>query len=254
MSIIVLFAGCGLTGKTTRVTLRFDNVVISPQIAAIKVASVKIEAGGIHLQNIDVFPWGAFSDDDLEVLEGSLRDTISAIQPDRESSSEREIYLYVTVRRYFVVSSNHSVGVLAAVSWQAADSDSKPIFQELFYAADVYSGSFPLFRTLGGIKNTVNEIIMRRIIGKSITIATPRGYTNNMTLSTKGTFNTYADAIINLPPEITSTVCRYYSSNKYGSYCAQWTSEIHTIEWHWAQVPEDIDWEEFLLQPIRVIR
>jgi hypothetical protein len=74
-------------------SLRFDNVVISPQIAAIKVASVKIEAGGIHLQNIDVFPWGAFSDDDLEVLEGSLRDTISAIQPDRESSSEREIYL-----------------------------------------------------------------------------------------------------------------------------------------------------------------
>lgn len=253
MSIIVLFAGCGLTGKTTRVTLRLDNVVISPQIAAIKVASVKIEAGGIHLQNIDVFPWGAFSDDDLEVLEGSLRDTISAIQPDRESSSEREIYLYVTVRRYFVVSSNHSVGVLAAVSWQAADRDSKPIFQELFYAADYSSGPI-IWRTVGGQKDSVNEKILRRIIERSIAIATFGRNSNDMSFSTQGTFNTFADAMNNLPSEITSTTCSYYSSRKNGSYCTQWSSETHTIEWHWAQVPEDIDWEEFLLQPIRVIR
>lgn len=189
----------------------------------------------------------------MEVLEGSLRDTISAIHPDRESSSESEIYLYVKVRRYFVVSSTNSVGVLAAVSWHAADRYSKPIFHELFYAADYSSGSF-IWRTVGGQKDSVNEKILRRIIERSIAIATFGRNSNDMSFSTQGTCNTFADAMNNLPSEITSTTCSYYPSSKYGSYCTQWSSETYTIEWHWAQVPEDIDWERFLLQPIQVIR
>jgi len=254
VSMMVLFAGCGITGKTTRLTLRLDNVVISPQMSTIKVASVEKEAGATHLQNLGLFFYEAFSDDDMEILEGSLRDTISAILPDRGSSSESEISLHVLVRRYFMVSSNNGAGILAAISWHVADSDSKPIFQELFYAADFYSGPFFL-RTIGGQKDSVNEKILRRIVGRSISIAIQQRNTNDAPLSTKGTFNTYADAISNLPSEITSiTGCSYYSSSKYGQYCTQWSSETYPIEWHWAQVPEDIDWEEFLLQPITVIR
>lgn len=252
--MMVLLTGCGLTGKTTRVTLRLDNVVTSPQMSTIKVASVEKEVGATHLQNYGLFFREAFSVEDLEILEGSLRDTISAIQPGRGSSSEREISLHVLVRRYFVVSSDKGAGILAAVSWRVADSDSKPIFQELFYAADFYSGPFFL-RTIGGQKDSVNEKILRRIVRRSISIATPPGNTNAAPLSTKGTFNTYADAISNLPSEITSTTgCSYYSSGKYGSYCAQWASETYPIEWHWAQVPEDMDWEEIHFQPITVIR
>jgi len=222
-------------------------------MAAIKVASVKKEKGGTHIQNVGFFPWGAFSDDDVEVLEGSLRDTISTIQRDRVSLSESQIYLYVLVRRYFVVNSYDSAGILAAVSWFAADSDCKPIYYDLFYAADYYSGPFFL-QTIGRQKDSINEKILRRIIAKSIALATSGGDARDLFLSTQGTFNTFADAISTLPSEITSTTCSNYSYNKYGSYCAQWSSETYPIEWHWAQVPEDIDWEEFLLQSITVIQ
>jgi hypothetical protein len=251
--MVVLFAGCGVTGKTTRVTLRLDNVLLSPQMAAIKVASVKKEEGGTHIQDVGFFPWEAFSDDDLEVLEGSLRDTISAIQQDRVSASESPIYLYVFVRRYFVVNSYDSAGILATVSWFAAGSDCKPIYYDLFYAADYYSGPF-FMKTIGRQKDSINGKILGRIIERTIAIATPGRIVDDMSFSKQGTFNTFADAIIALPTEITSTTCSYYSYNKYGSYCAQWSSETYPIEWHWAQVPEDIDWEEFLLQPITVIQ
>jgi len=143
-------------------------------MAAIKVASVKKEKGGTHIQNVGFSPWGAFSDDDVEVLEGSLRDTISVIQQDRVSLSESQIYLYVLVRRYFVVNSYDSAGILAAVSWFAADSDCKPIYYDLFYAADYYSGPFFL-QTIGRQKDSINEKILRRIIEKSIALATSGG-------------------------------------------------------------------------------
>lgn len=251
-SMVVLFAGCGLTGKTTRVTLRLDNVVLSPRMAAIKVVSVRKEEGGTHIQDVGFFPWEAFSDNDLEVLEGSLKDTISAIQKDRVSSSESQIYLYVLVRRYFVFNSYDSAGILATVSWIAADSDCKPIYYDLFYAADYYSGPFFL-QTIGRQKDSVNEKILRRIIERTIAIATPGRNSDDMSFSPEGTFNTFADAIRTLPSEITSTTCNYYTYNKYGSYCGQSSSETYSIEWYWAQVPEDMDWEEFLLQPITVI-
>ena len=157
---------CGTMGRTSSFVLTLDLPKGQKAGSDIHTASAAMDANAAHLTVVKVRPWRKFGLDDLRNLEHSLRDTIAPhlLAPSRATESRLDIHR--VIRRYVVGVSNSGGAVLACVAW-AATANRTLIYEEQFYASDAGY----LIGTIGGLKDSVHEAIVRRIATTSLALA-----------------------------------------------------------------------------------
>jgi hypothetical protein len=158
---------CGTTGKTSSLVLTLDLPKGQKAGADIRIASAAMDANAAHLTAVKARPWGKFGLDDLRNLEHSLRDTIAPHLPTTSHSTESRLDIHLVIRRYVVGVSNSGGAVLACVAWAATGSNRTLIYEEQFYASDAGY----LIGTIGLLKDSVHEAIVRRIATTSLALA-----------------------------------------------------------------------------------
>lgn len=167
--LAVAVSACGTTGTTSRFVADLDLGKDVSFVSEVRVASAAMDSNAAAFTVVGpTRPWGRFNVDDLANLEHSLRDTVAAHAPKTGSHLKARLDVHFVVRRYAVAVSNTGGAVLAIVAWAATTPDGKMVFQEQFYA----SGAVYLVGTIGGLKDSVNLDIVRRIARTSMSFAT----------------------------------------------------------------------------------
>lgn len=195
-------SGCGTTGATVRQTVQLDVHSLNRNFVAIVIEDVDIVPGGNDLYAVGVQEWGRFDTQDLSNLQGSLEDTIQSVMVGKHLDSSEKVRVSVLLRRYVVAATNHSGHVLATVDWCAAQSNGSVLYRELFYAAD----DVHLVGTLGGLKDTVNAAIVRRIAESSLLIASGVVAKGELPRKVPDTYESFTEVSTMLPAEMGSWI------------------------------------------------
>src|SRR5437660_1801712 len=192
VSIVALgLTGCGLTGATSTFSLRIPVAGTPPPLA---VGSVDLEPRAARLVNIGTYAWGRYDQADLDVLDASLRNTVS-----RTSGPGTPPRIHVVVRSFLITSSNTGGAMLSCVAWALTAPDGELILHEQLYA----TGTAHLNNTLGGLKNDVHKAIVRRIVETAVRVG--QGPADNVRpADVENTYERFDEAQATLPKELTS--------------------------------------------------
>jgi len=219
---LLLLAGC----SSRTVVLSPKDVGGSEGVQRpIMLRSMELEPDASALVTVQTFPVGAFNDEDFATLRGSLNETTSTLRAAGASTQRAPLRLHVVIRRYLLAHSNSGGAILSCVAW-AAEVDGQVIYTEQFYATAV---TF-LMGTTGGQKTDVNTRIVQRIVSRAVLLS--RDTSRPPDTSTERTYDTFEDALKDLPRRLTSvapTGKRVYATS--GS-----------VPWAWAKPSTDIDW------------
>lgn len=147
-----------------------DPIPSSAELRPVKLATIGHDKQGQRLANVGVFAWGRFDENDQINIAHSFEDTVEAAIGNRRPSGQ-PVNVHIMIRTYMLVFSNRDGATIAGVDWCAADSNSRVLFQDTFYAAH-YCGRFPDICTLGMNKDVVHEAIVKRIAQDALAIAT----------------------------------------------------------------------------------
>ena len=233
--------GCGTTGTTSRFALSLDVPKGREVARDVRVASAAMEADDVATLNaLKVQPWGRFGPEDLLNIERSLQDTLSPYRRPKEARIE----LHVVVRRYVVSTSNTAGAVLACVAWAATTPEGSVIYEEQFYASDAGY----LVTTIGRIKDSVHEAIVRRIAETSLAIAGRPGERVQPRRFDK-TSSSFDEAASRLPKTMVSLGDPGLASfpDRTVSVVGLLTpSGVATIEWTVAHPSSAFDWAGYL--------
>ena len=245
ISACAVLAACGTTGTTSRFTLLLDLPAREKVAGDMRIASAAMEADDAATLNaIKVQPWGKFGPEDLKNIELSLQDTISPHLVAPSPPGAARIDLHLVVRRYVVSTSNTAGAVLACVAWAATTPEGSVIYQEQFYASDAGY----LVTTIGRIKDSVHEAIVRRIAETSLAIAARPGERAPPRRFDK-TSSSFEEAASRLPKTMVSLGDPGLASfpDRTVSVVGLLTpSGVETIEWAVAHPSAAFDWAGYL--------
>jgi hypothetical protein len=232
--------GCGVTGKTSPFTLQLETPAMGEQMADIKIVSVELGEASSRLVPVGVYAWGKFSDEDLAVLEKSLRDTISGVNHRQYAQSDSALHLYTIIRRYLLAASNVEGAVLACIAWCATDENRNIVYHEQFYASKAAG-----MTTLGAIKNSVNKSIVLRIAQTAVNIASSTGESAIEPVLAENTYNYFEEAAEGTPKKLAS----YYTGTfDLGSAYYLYFGYLKSpgINLGWVKEPQHINWDGYL--------
>lgn len=235
---------CGTTGGTSRFTLPLDLPAGQKIAASVHVASAAMDTNASYLNPVKVRPWGKFGPNDLRNIEQSLQDTISLHLAPASRSTDSGMDLHLVVRRYVVSTSNTAVAVLACVAWAATTPRGALIYEEQFYA----SNAGYLVGTIGLIKDSVHEAIVRRIATMSLAIARD-GTSSLQPGQFDKTSTSFEDAVSRLPRTMVSMgnpSLAAFPDRTISVVGLLTPSGVSTVEWKVASPSEAFDWSGYL--------
>jgi len=236
---------CGTTGKTSTFVLDLDPPQTRQVISGIRVKSAAMDPDAAVLNAVNVQPWGKFDADDLRNVEQSLRDTIAPHVPATTRPAEAALDIHVMIRRYVVGVSNTGGAVLVNVTWAATDSEGKLVFKEQFYASD----SVYLIGTIGLLKDSVHQAIVRRIATTSLVLASSPEATGARPVSFENTYATFEEAAARLPQTMVSMGNPGLMASPHrvvGAVGLLTPSGISRIQWGIGKPSADFDWQGYL--------
>ena len=175
--------------------MTLDRGRLAETLVPVEIVEVSLRPGGAQLINVGVYPWGKFDGSDLANLRGSIEDTLADAMDGKTLSHSDRLRIAVVVEHYTVASSNDEIAALAAVQWCGVLSSRKTLLRDVFYAA--YSDGD--MTTLGIVKNTANEAIVRRITENSLHLAAEPSPVDFEPLVTEHTYNSFAQAVAVVP-------------------------------------------------------
>lgn len=244
-SIVLLLAGCGTTGTTSRFALDLDPAAPKQTEVAIHVAPASMAPDASRLYAIAVKEWGRFNAADLANLEQSLAATISSWQSGKPGATHAQLDIHLQVRRYLVGISNTAGAVLACVTWAAVDPSGQIVFQEQFYAP----GSVAYVGTIGGVKDVVHKAIVRRVATTSLYLAADPARTRARPVEFEGTYRALEDAISELPEVMKSmgnAAAMAHPNPAVGMGGLFAVAATGAPPWEAARPPADFDWPAHL--------
>lgn len=156
------------------------------------VASVERDEDGIWLMNVGTPRLGKFDDVDQDNLKASLQATLKAAMRDRVVDSAGMIDVHLSIRKYFVATTNTAVAVFAGVDWCAADANNRILFQETFYATRTVSYAL----SVGDVKDAVDRTMVKRIAQSAIALAAEA---QPGQVEVAGTYSTFEEAAARMP-------------------------------------------------------
>jgi len=227
-----LLSGCGTTGVTTRSAVDVGALAAS-SFRPISVDSVAREEAGIKLMSVGVRAWGRFDDRDQANIKGSLEDTFAAATQGRTRPDGEPIKIHLVIRKYLVAGSNNEGAVLAGVDWCATDAKDAILFQESFYATH----SVRFIGTLGGLKDTVNKAIVKRIAQSSLALAANE---RPIGAAVQYTYATLEQAAATMPDSLASW------DQPRLVHIGPPRSAPEKVSLAWAEMRPPIDWKERL--------
>jgi hypothetical protein len=205
-----------------------------------------MEPDAAELNALNVKPWGKFGPDDLKNIEQSLQDTIAPHLAATSCSGEVEMDIHLVIRRYVVSISNTAGAVLACVAWAATTPGGSLVYQEQFYASD----AIYLIGTIGLLKDSVHQAIVRRIAVTSLAIAQNSAANTQSSIFEK-TSTSREEAASRLPRTMVSLgdpglVAVSSVLRVVGVVGLLIPSAVSTIEWEVADPSEAFDWAGYL--------
>ena len=175
-------------------------------------------------------PHGAFNEKDEEIFKRSLKDTLNTVRWPADEEAKSVWIVHVLLRRQILAFDGKSVSLLAVVSWCLASRSGKIVYQEQFYAAD----SGVLVFTIGGIKNSVNQAIVRRITETSLLLSSSNS--NSKSFPLENTYDSIEKAASVLHKQINQP--RFFRAD-----------DVKTIPWETLDVKEPVNWENRIQLP-----
>ena len=106
----------GPTAHTTRSAVALESIPASSRLHPTNVASVERDEAEIWLMNVGTPPLGKFDDADQDTVKASLQDTLKAAMRGRVVDSAGVIDVHLSIRKYFVATTNTAVAVFATRS------------------------------------------------------------------------------------------------------------------------------------------
>ncbi len=240
LSACATLSACGITGGTSRFVVPLGLSQPPIVTSEIRVASAGMDVNPAYLNAVAVFRWGKFDADDLRNLEVSLRDTITQHLPRPSRLTESRLDIHLVIRRYVVSVSNTAGAVLACVAWAATDSQGTLIFEEQFYASDVVY----VVGTIGLLKDSVHEAIVRRIATTSLALASDPSAASLEPLTFEKTSTSLDEAASRLPRTMVSMGVPMPSPIALVGLLIP--SGISTVQWEVAKQSENFDWKGYL--------
>lgn len=244
--LVIVVSACGTTGTTNRFVVDLDLGKNVSFVSEVRVASAAVDANAAAFMAVgQTRPWGRFDVDDLANVEHSLRDTVAAHGPKAGGTLKSRLDIHFVVRRYAVAVSNTGGAVLAIVAWAVTSPDGKVIFQEQFYA----SGSLYLVGTIGGLKDSVNSDIVRRIARKSVSLAAEGLQPDSRSPQMDKTAATFEEAARRLP----KTMVFMGDAGLMASSITALTiigaaipRDVKSIRWESVRSSNEFDWDGYL--------
>jgi hypothetical protein len=247
VALCALIAGCGTTGATKTFVLPIDSAVTEGVEHTIKLGSFAVAEDANVIVAAGTQEWGAFDEADQHKLEWSLQATLDTINWRPDDGSDPGWEIHALLRRHVVAHDNNSAGVLVCISWVLASASGDVIYQDQFYAAD----SVMLVGTLGGVKNSVNRAVARRIIESSLRLASSEPLSRS---GVERTYDSITEAAEILPSSFRSLPIVRVSRHRGGV-------PMTDIDWEWTSVdvvrPQDgtlktVGWEALdAKEPVR---
>lgn len=223
--------GCGLTGGTSVVEPAF--AVAPTPGARLSADRLVMEPASAKLTAIGAYAWGKFDEDDRATLEESLQRMVRRINESRPAT--RPGYTtHVVLRSYQVAVSNSSGTALACVAWAMSGPDGGLLYHEQFYA----SKSATLSSTVGGLKEDVNEALLRRIGVTSAQLAS--GRSDSLPLRSEDTYLSFDEVRHDLPDRLQSVGMAFGPGHSF-----VWT-QSGGVSWDFSRHPEGLDWPAYL--------
>jgi hypothetical protein len=221
--------GCGITGNTSTFVV---NVRSEQAKGPIKVDSIELEPNQSKLVNVGTYAWGKYDEADLEVLTKSMKDSAASL------GGATPFGVHVVIRRFLVATGGSDGIALACISWALTMPDGTLIFHEQFYA----SKHVRTFGTVGGIKDTVHEALTKRVLGRAAAIATAPGSNAFESVKPERTFDTYEDAIRDLPPSLTAVSVGIVQLGNGYTYYTLKQGQTSGSQLEWVKQPDHLDW------------
>lgn len=241
VGLLCILAGCGgILGGTKVLQIHIDS---PPHnfLKTVEVRSIELDENATRLDSVGVYKVGEFSAKDLNNLTASLQNSLIVLQSAQPSISGQKILLYMIIRRYMVIASNNAGGVLSTIAWCAVDETGDIIYHEQFYA----SQSARLIKTLGSMKNEVNEGILRRIVEVSAYLASNNEPTRPLPPMPMNTYIEFNQAKGKLPRSFQSYYSYIYVGGGYIYNIIGISSKVNA-EWEWAEQADHINWPEYI--------
>lgn len=223
--------GCGLAGGTSVVEPSFP---VPPGPGAHLAADgLVMEPASARLTAIGAYAWGKFDEDDRATLEEGLRRMVRRINEARPSTQPGHT-VHVVLRSYQVAVSNTSGTALACVAWAMSGPDGALLYHEQFYATK----SATMSSTVGGLKEDVNEALLRRIGLTSAHLASGRH--DGLPLRSEDTYLSFDEVRSELPDRLQSVGMLFGAGHSF-----VWTAS-GGVSWDFSRHPEGVDWPAHL--------
>lgn len=224
-------AGCGGAMGGTKPFV----VTVAPEGAArtrhrIDMGGVTLAPGANDLRATGTYPVGKFDEEDRAILARSFVDSLAKIAWPGADAEPWSIHVHL--RKYLVAHSNNDGGVLAVVAWALVDGSGRPLRTAQFYAS--MAADDAEHRTLGGVKNGINESIVKRIVRESLEVAAARDPTQSRPKADVAfTYETIQAAAERLPKRLTSLM-------------GLPTVAHRKVDWEEVDPPGQVDWTKLL--------
>jgi hypothetical protein len=213
----VMMFGCGLTGGTSKFVIDTRSAEVGP---AVRIASITLDPDDSRLVTVGTYAWGGYRQDDLDVLRQSMSESAASASGSPPSPPS---FIHVVIRRFLVATGSSHGLAIACVSWALTAGDGTLVYDEQFYA----SSDASIFGTVGGVKNDVHRAIARRVLDRASLIAAQPSARSAQLPRPDDTFDTYEDAVRELPTSLTSWGRRLTT----GSTQLAWARRDERLDW-----------------------
>jgi len=229
--LFLILAGCGITGNTSTFVV---NVKSEQAKGPIVVQNVELEPNQSKLVNVGTYAWGKYGESDLAVLTQSMKESAAPL------AGPTPFQVHVVLRRFLVATGGSDGIALACVSWAMTmpSPEGTLIFHEQFYS----SKHVRSFGTVGGLKDTVHEAITRRVLGRAASIATAPGSKAFESVRPERTFDTYEDAVRDLPSNLTAVSLGIVQLGGGYTYYTLKEGQTSGSQLDWVKQPDHLDW------------
>ncbi len=241
VALCVAIAGCGTTGATKTFVLPIDSAATSSLEHPLKLGSFAVAEDANFVIAAGTYEWGTLDAADQHKFESSVQATLDTIDWQFADEAAPIWEIHVFLRRHIIAHDNNSAGLLVCVSWALASASGTVVYEEQFYATN----SAFLVGTLGGVKNSVNRAVVRRIIESSLRLASSEPLSST---SIKYTYDTIAEAANTLPAQYQSwPVLQFYPLGDgilLASVARPQDETIKTVGWEALDATVPVNWPQ----------
>ena len=241
VALCVAIAGCGTTGATKTFVLPVDSAATSSLEHPLKLGSFAVAEDANFVIAAGTIAWGTFDEADQHKLESSVQATLDTIDWQFADEATPIWEIHVFLRRHVIAHDNNSAGLLVCVSWALVSASGAVVYEEQFYAAN----SVVLVGTLGGVKNSVNRAVARRIIESSLRLASSEPLSS---IRVEDTYDTIAEAANTLPAQYQSLpVVQFHRLDDeilVPSVARPQDETIKTVDWEALDATEPVNWPQ----------